>query len=415
MTLGAWTEKKNNQHHSLLQSLSHICMTDQPHRNSPLPLLLLQDGEAAPPACARSATPVLFGDCAGRQVSLQPRPLPSFSQTCFYRPAAEAVKTRLLLSNLIHRVCKQTSTAAAAAAANMPRSTQEWVRMSLRTPGILIFGMVMAPCGWILDLTATVAPNWRTLHSVPNSPSDQIIEQGIWDICKSFTTSSSRQCNQQDTTYFGEQIIPIAQGLMVASLVVTLLGLAVAIPGVRCWKDKPNWIAAGLGGLLIFLSGVMTIIPIAWYTNILKTVKTVTPIIDVRVGYCIVLGYIGGIFEILGGFVMFIGICRCCGGKNRGEVRIEDVTNRQPKPAPRRVVVPSLDRARSSFSSSVPYSKDSLDDDVSFPRAKSPAARSNNTSFNGRPYDADLWEAPSRTGKGREVGHLQKGTKKTTM
>ncbi|XP_028273295.1 claudin-23-like [Parambassis ranga] len=272
----------------------------------------------------------------------------------------------------------------------MPRSAQEWVRMSLRTPGIFIFGMVMAPCGWILDLTATVAPNWRTLHSVPNSPSDQIIEQGIWDICKSFTTSSSRQCNQQDTTYFNEQIIDIAQGLMVASLVVTLLGLAVAIPGVRCWRDRPNWTVAGLGGLLIFCSGVMTIIPIAWYTHILTNVKTVTPLIDVRVGYCIVLGYIGGIFEVLGGFVMFIGICRCCGGKNRGEVRIEEVTSRQPKPAPRRVVVPSLDRARSSVSSSVPYSKDSLDDDVSFPRAKSPAARSTNTSFNGRPYDADL-------------------------
>lgn len=274
----------------------------------------------------------------------------------------------------------------------MPRrSAQEWIRTSLRTPGIFIFGLVMAPCGWVLDLTATVAPNWRTLHNLPNTPSNEFLQQGIWDICRATTTATSTECSLEDTTYFGNQIIEVAQGLMVASLIVTLIGLAVAIPGIRCWRDRPNWVVAGLGGLLIFLSGVMTIIPIAWYTHILTDITSVSPLNDVRVGYCIVLGYIGGIFEVLGGFVMFIGICRCCGGKNRGERPVEEVVGRfnQPKPAPRRVDVPSLNRARSS-ASSVPYSKDSLDDDVSFPRAKSPAARSANTSFNGRPYDADL-------------------------
>ncbi|XP_072228228.1 claudin-23-like [Leuresthes tenuis] len=272
------------------------------------------------------------------------------------------------------------------------RSAQEWVRVSLRTPGILIFGMVLAPCGWVLNLTATVAPNWRTLHNIPNRPADEIIQQGIWDICIGSTIDQRTECSQSDTTYFGNDIIQIAQGLMVASLIVTLIGLAVAIPGVRCWKNEPQWTVAGLGGLLIFCSGVLTIIPIAWYTHILPDVETVSSRNDVRVGYCIILGYIGGIFEVLGGFVMFIGICRCCGGKNRGERRVEEVTSRfnQQKPPSRRIDVPSLDRPRSTASSSVPYSKESLDDDVSFPRAKSPAARSGNTSFNGRPYDADL-------------------------
>ncbi|XP_022624877.1 claudin-23-like [Seriola dumerili] len=271
------------------------------------------------------------------------------------------------------------------------RSTEEWIRLSLRTPGILIFGMVLAPCGWILDLTATVAPNWRTLHPT-TLPPDEFIQQGIWDICRATSTSTREECNLQDTEYFNQQIINVAQGLMVASLIVTLIGLAVAIPGVRCWKDRPNWVVAGLGGLLIFLSGVMTIIPIAWYTHILEDITSVTALTDVRVGYCIILGYIGGIFEILGGFVMFIGICRCCGGKNRGETRVDEVMGDRfshQKPPPRRVNVPTLDRARSS-ASSVPYSRDSMDDDVSFPRAKSPAVRSVNTSYAGRPYDADL-------------------------
>ncbi|XP_054613185.1 claudin 23a [Dunckerocampus dactyliophorus] len=273
------------------------------------------------------------------------------------------------------------------------RNAQEWMRLSLRTPGIFIFGLVLAPCGWVLNLTATVAPNWRTLDDIPNTPSNEFIEQGIWDICRSVTTSTSSTCNLEDSVYFGNQIIEVARGLMVASLVVTLLGLAVAIPGIRCWKERPNWVIAGLGGILIFISGVLTIIPIAWYTNILDDITTVTPIVTVEVGYCIVLGYIGGIFEVLAGFVMFVGICRCCGGKNRGEVRVtENVRSRfsarGPTPQPRRVDVPTL--SRSPAPSSVPYIRDTLDDDISFPRAKSPAARSANTSYSGRPYDADL-------------------------
>lgn len=284
----------------------------------------------------------------------------------------------------------------------MPRrSTQEWMRLSLRTPGILIFGLVLAPCGWVLNLTATVAPAWRTLSDLPNRPADEFISQGIWEICRANSINSREDCSLQDTTYFNNQIIRVARGMMVASLVVTIVGLIVAVPGVRCWKDNPNWTVAGLGGLLIFCSGVLTIIPIAWYTHIVREVTTVSPLINVQVGYCIVLGYIGGIFEVLGGFVMFIGICRCCGGKNRGERRVEEVMGarygrnpKEPGAGARRVDVPSLNRARSGAStrSSVPYSKDSLndDDDVSFPRAKSPAARSVNTTVSSRPYDADL-------------------------
>lgn len=270
----------------------------------------------------------------------------------------------------------------------MPNQAMEWMRTSMRTPGILIFGMVLSPCGWILNLTSTVSPNWRTINNIPGQSSDLILQQGIWDICRSFESSRDIICNQDDEVYFNNQIIEIAQGLMVASLIVTLIGLAVATPGTRCWTDRPNWIVAGLGGLLIFLSGVMTLIPISWYTHILEEIPATST--DIRVGYSIVLGYIGGIFEVLGGFVMFIGICRCCGGKNRGEIQVSDATRfNHTRPPTRRIDVPSINRSKSS-ASSVPYSKDSMEDDVDFPRAKSTGARTVNTSYSGRPYDADL-------------------------
>uniref|UniRef100_A0AAY4CJH3 Claudin 23a n=1 Tax=Denticeps clupeoides TaxID=299321 RepID=A0AAY4CJH3_9TELE len=189
-----------------------------------------------------------------------------------------------------------------------------------RTPGILIFGMVLAPCGWVLDLISTVAPNWRTISNLPSQSSDKYYQQGIWDICLSSTISQSNQCGQQDQTYFSNQIITVARGMMVGSLVVTLIGLAVATPGVRCWSDRPRWVVASLGGLLIFCSGVLTIIPIAWYTYLMKNMTAAST--NIQVGYCIVLGYIGGIMEVLGGFVMFLGVASCCGGRNRSERKV---------------------------------------------------------------------------------------------
>lgn len=277
----------------------------------------------------------------------------------------------------------------------------------MRTPGILIFGMVLAPCGWILDLTSTVAPNWRTINNLAGQPVDLVVEQGIWDICNTFTTSRSQQCSQRtnDQTYFNNQIIPIAQGMMIASLIVTILGLAVATPGVRCWRDRPRWILASIGGLLIFCSGVLTIIPIAWYTHLLNGLNSTSvkrdPLRsdDIRVGYCIVLGYIGGIMEVLGGLVMFVGICSCCGGRNRGEKpgtntgrpATRSATRPGTRPADRPTPLPRVNVPRSYTSeSSVPYSQKSLDDDLDFPRAKPRDRGIVNTSYSGRPYDADL-------------------------
>ncbi|XP_072515353.1 claudin-23-like [Salminus brasiliensis] len=273
----------------------------------------------------------------------------------------------------------------------------------MRTPGIIIFGLVLAPCGWILDLTSTVAPNWRTLANLAGQSSDTVLNQGIWDICKSFTTSSSVTCNLRstDNVYFSNQIIPVAQGMMVASLIVTLIGLAVVTPGARCWRDRPpRWPLTSFGGVLIFCSGVLTIIPIAWYTHVLPSLNTTTTFSNpqspsITVGYCIVLGYIGGIMEVLAGVVLFVGVCRCCGGKNRGEkpnsAALARPTTTTTRPAPRpypRVNVPSVSTRSSS---SAPYSRRSLDDDLDdFPRAKARDKGSVNPSFNARPYDADL-------------------------
>ncbi|XP_066507865.1 claudin-23-like [Hoplias malabaricus] len=277
----------------------------------------------------------------------------------------------------------------------------------MRTPGIIIFGLVLSPCGWILDLTSTVAPNWRVLSGVNGQTSDARLNEGIWDICQSFTTTSTVNCNLRNTdpVYFSSQIIPIAQGMMVASLVVTLIGLAVVTPGARCWRDRPpRWPLVSFGAVLIFCSGVLTIIPIAWYTHLLPSLNSTYTFINpsnsnISVGYCIVLGYIGGIMEVLAGAVLFVGVCRCCDGKNRGEKpHSATITHHRPRttashahtyasrpqrPAPR----PRTHAPTTVSSSSTSAAASTADDDLYFPGQSKGTV---NPSFRGTPYDADL-------------------------
>ncbi|XP_030048328.1 claudin-23 [Microcaecilia unicolor] len=170
----------------------------------------------------------------------------------------------------------------------------------MRTPAVMIVGMVLGPCGLLLNLVATLAPNWREVRAMAGAPADAVQHQGIWDICRELESTRVRECGIQMSDYFRSQVVQVARGLMVASLVVTVLGLVVASLGVRCWQDVPRYGLAGTGGLVLFVSGVLSLIPISWYTHLIYTLQA--PGTDIQVGYCLVLGYLASCFEIIGGF-----------------------------------------------------------------------------------------------------------------
>ncbi|KAM8940456.1 claudin-23 [Pelodytes ibericus] len=184
----------------------------------------------------------------------------------------------------------------------------------MRTPIVMIIGIVLAPCGLVLDLTSTVAPDWRQLSNLNGLPSDVVVNQGLWDICQQTVTSNSMQCGQTNTEYFNLQVVHVAQGLMVTSLVVTAIGIVLASFGVRCWQDEPNYLLAGLGGIVIFISGILCLIPISWYNNAMYDMGGTgsTTNKTIAVGYCLVLGYIGSCLEIIGGFSLSLSLVHCC-------------------------------------------------------------------------------------------------------
>ncbi|KFW71188.1 Claudin-23, partial [Pygoscelis adeliae] len=183
---------------------------------------------------------------------------------------------------------------------------------SMRTPTAMIVGLVLCPCGLLLTLTATLAPNWRQVSHIPNQPIDLILEQGIWDMCQERQSTHNRLCGQADELSYFEQVpVRVAQGLMPTSLALNLLGLVVAALGVRCWQKEPRHLLAGVAGLVLFLSGLLSLMPASWYTHELWALPAPAGSTLV-VGYSLVLSYLGSCLEILGGLALTLSFHRCC-------------------------------------------------------------------------------------------------------
>ncbi|CAN8208794.1 unnamed protein product [Coccothraustes coccothraustes] len=182
----------------------------------------------------------------------------------------------------------------------------------MRTPAEMIVGLVLCPCGLLLTLTGTLAPSWRQVSLVPDQPMDVVWEQGIWDVCRERQSTHDRLCGQADELGYFEQVpVRVAQGLMPSSLVVTLVGLVVAALGVRCWQPEPRHLVAGVAGLVLLLSGLMSLVPSSWYTQELWALPA-PPGSTLTVGYSLVLSYLGSCLEILGGLALTLSFHHCC-------------------------------------------------------------------------------------------------------
>ncbi|XP_069872376.1 claudin-23 [Dipodomys merriami] len=185
----------------------------------------------------------------------------------------------------------------------------------MRTPVVMTLGMVLSPCGLLLNLISTLAPGWRLVKGFLDQPVDVVLFQGLWDMCRE-QSSRERQCGQPDEWgYFEAQPVLVARALMVTSLAVAALGLLLASLGVRCWQDEPHFALAGLSGLVLFIAGLFSLIPVSWYTHFLGD-RTVLPApaspVTVQVSYSLVLGYLGSCLLLLGGFSLALSWAPWC-------------------------------------------------------------------------------------------------------
>lgn len=176
-------------------------------------------------------------------------------------------------------------------------------------------GMVLTPCGLLLNLISTLAPGWRLATGFLDKPVDTVLYQGLWDMCLE-QSSRERQCGQQDVWgYFQARPVLVGRGLMVTSLAATGLGLLLAALGVRCWRDEPHFALAGLSGVVLFVAGLFSLIPVSWYNHFVGD-REVLPgpasPVTLQVSYSLVLGYLGSCLLLLGGFSLALSFAPWC-------------------------------------------------------------------------------------------------------
>ncbi|KAM7111081.1 claudin-23 [Molossus nigricans] len=204
----------------------------------------------------------------------------------------------------------------------------------MRTPVVMTLGLVLAPCGLLLNLTSTLAPGWRLVKGFPDKPKDEVHYQGLWDICRE-QSSRERECGQEDKLHYLEaELVLVARGLMVTSLAVTALGLLLASLGVRCWEDEPRFALSGASGLVLFAAGLLSLIPVSWYNHFLED-RAALPFPDeklvvVEVAYSLVLGYLGSCLLLLGGFSLALSFAPWCAECCRRRRKASSSSARRP-------------------------------------------------------------------------------------
>ncbi|XP_012580273.1 PREDICTED: claudin-23 [Condylura cristata] len=185
----------------------------------------------------------------------------------------------------------------------------------MRTPVVMTLGMVLVPCGLLLNLTGTLTPGWRMVKGFLDQPVDVVLYQGLWDMCRE-QSSRDRQCAQWDEyKYFAANLVLLARALTVTSLATTALGLLLATIGVRCWQDIPHFVLAGISGFVLFASGLLSLIPVSWYNHFLadRDVLPAAPSpVTVEVGYSLVLVYLGSCLLLVGGFSLALSLAPWC-------------------------------------------------------------------------------------------------------
>lgn len=185
----------------------------------------------------------------------------------------------------------------------------------MRTPVVMTLGMVLTPCGLLFNLVSTLAPGWRQVKGFLNQPVDVVLYQGLWDMCRE-QSSRERECGQPDQwNYFEAQPVLVARGLMITSLATTAVGLLLASLGVRCWQEEPQFLLAGLSGVVFFAAGLFSLIPVSWYNHFVGD-REVLPApaqpVTVDVSYSLVLGYLGSCLLLLGGFSLALSFAPWC-------------------------------------------------------------------------------------------------------
>ncbi|XP_062864111.1 claudin-23 [Trichomycterus rosablanca] len=206
----------------------------------------------------------------------------------------------------------------------------------MNTPTSLVIGIVFAPLGLVLLFTAAITPQWREGQArlgganvgaggARNAELLLLRSDGLWESCLQVAHSELRECWAVSGPYQDDPHVRSTRELVLASLFLCGTGILLACVGARCWTDTPLRNVAGVGGLLVALAGMLSLVAVAIYTHYLPDlgVELVSnmddfrgleahrlPSLTLHPAGSLYFGWVGAWVQTVGGLALLYGVGR---------------------------------------------------------------------------------------------------------
>uniref|UniRef100_A0A3Q3WF16 Claudin n=1 Tax=Mola mola TaxID=94237 RepID=A0A3Q3WF16_MOLML len=205
-------------------------------------------------------------------------------------------------------------------------------------------GIVFAPLGLVLVFTAAITPQWREGRArlgiaapgsllragmkgqgmgVRSGSVEALLllrSDGLWESCLQVEHSELKQCWPVSGPYQRDPRVRLAQGLVLTSLFLCGTGIILACIGFRCWTDIPLRGVAATGGLLVVISGLLSLTALGVYTHNVGRLGVAGPSqgasnprfphLRLHAAGSLYFGWLGSCLQVLGGSALLFSFKR---------------------------------------------------------------------------------------------------------
>ncbi len=192
----------------------------------------------------------------------------------------------------------------------------------MASAGLQILATALAVIGWLGAIIICALPMWKVTAFIgTNIVTAQTFWEGLWMNCVQQSTGQM-QCKVYDSMLALPQDLQAARALVIISILVTFLGVLLAVAGGKCTncideRDAKAKVAVA-AGVFFLVGGVLCLIPVCWcaHTVIRDFYNPVLSEAQKReLGASLFIGWGASGLLIIGGALL---CCQCPKSDDRG-------------------------------------------------------------------------------------------------
>lgn len=134
--------------------------------------------------------------------------------------------------------------------------------------GLQILGLVLALLGFLGEILTCALPMWKVTAFIgQNIVTAQTFWEGLWMNCVMQSTGQI-QCKVYESMLALPRDLQAARALIVLAILVTLLGVLLAVAGGKCTNciedEQSKARVSVVAGVFFLVSAVLCLIPVCW-------------------------------------------------------------------------------------------------------------------------------------------------------